>query len=60
MTRQLLFALAALCCASGQAYDSTKLYEIRTNYTKLHYPVEKSYVGIPVQVFIDGKSPDSA
>lgn len=59
MTRQLLFALAALCCASGQAYDSTKLYEIRTDYTKLHYPVEKSYVGIPVQVFIDGKSPES-
>lgn len=59
MTRQLLFALAALCCASGQAYDLTKLYEIRTDYTKLHYPVEKSGVIIPVQVFIDGESPES-
>lgn len=59
MTRQLLFALAALCCASGQAYDPTRFYEIKTDYTKLHYLVEKSNVTIPVQVFIDGKSPES-
>ncbi len=60
MTRQLLFALAALCCASAQADDQTRLYEIKTDYTKLHYLVEKSHVVIPVQVFIDGKSPESA
>lgn len=59
MTRQLLFALAALCCASGQAYDPSGFYEIKTDYTKLHYLVEKSNVTIPVQVFIDGKSPES-
>lgn len=59
MTRQLLFALAALCCASGQAYDQTRLYEIKTDYTKLHYLVGKSDVIIPVQVLIDGKSPET-
>ena len=60
MTRQLLFALAALCCASGQAYDPTKSYEIKTDYTKLHYPIiTNSDVAIPVQVFIDGKSPEN-
>lgn len=60
MTRQLLFALAALCCASVQAYDPTKSYEIKTDYTKLHYPIiTNSDVAIPVQVFIDGKSPEN-